>query len=158
MAHILLCPECGKDDVLRTRCFTACEHLADACGISPFRCQQCHHRFLSWRFGRRYPTSLVDRRKHHRIPVRLALSFSGGRVHGQGTVLDISMGGCIIKSDTHVQIDDIFYLQIYVAAQDPPIEVAAMVRSIGYKGIGFKFLRAARENKRLFDFLHSRGA
>ncbi len=158
MAQILSCPQCGKDDVLRSRCFSLFEHLADVFLVSPFTCQQCSHRFMSWRLGRQYPTRLIDRRKHRRIPVRLALSFSGGRVRGKGTVLDISMGGCIIESETHVQVDDIFYLQMYLTDHEPPIEVAAMVRSISGKGIGFKFLRAARENKRLFEFLHSRGA
>ena len=54
----------------------------------------------------------IDRREHLRIPVRLYLSFSGGKVRGEGTVLDLSMGGCIIKSETQVHTDDIFYLQL----------------------------------------------
>jgi hypothetical protein len=33
-----------------------------------------------------------------------------------------------------------------------------MVRSVSAKRIGFKFLRSARENKRLFEFLHAQGA
>ena len=44
--------------------------------------------------------------------MRLYLSFSGGKVRGEGTVLDLSMGGCIIKSETQVHTDDIFYLQL----------------------------------------------
>jgi hypothetical protein len=98
----------------------------------------------------------VERREHLRIPVRLCLSFSGGKVRGEGTVLDLSLGGCIIKSETHVRVDDIFYLQIVIAEDEPPVEVAAMVRSVSARGIAFKFLRKAQENKRLLTFIQSR--
>ena len=64
-------------------------------------------------------------------------------------------GGCIIKSETQVHVDDIFYLEIVVAEDEPPVEVAAMVRSVSARGIVFKFLRKAQENKRLLTFIQS---
>jgi hypothetical protein len=70
-------------------------------------------------------------------------------------VLDLSLGGCIIESETHVRVDDIFYLEIALADDEAPIEVAAMVRSVNARGIAFKFLRKAQENKRLLIFIHS---
>jgi hypothetical protein len=76
-------------------------------------------------------------------------------VRGEGTVLDLSLGGCIIESNTHVRIDDIFYLEIALAEDEAPIEVAAMVRSVSVRGIVFKFLRKAQENKRLQAFIQS---
>lgn len=97
----------------------------------------------------------IDRREHLRIPVRLYLSFSGGKVRGEGTVLDLSIGGCIIKSETRVQKDDIFYLQLSLREGEHPLEVAAMVRSMSARGIAFKFLRAAQENKRLLAFVQA---
>jgi hypothetical protein len=97
----------------------------------------------------------IERREHLRIPVRLCLSFSGGKVRGEGTVLDLSLGGCIIKSETHVRVDDIFYLEIVIAEDEAPLEVAAMVRSVTARGIAFKFLRKAKENKRLLTFIQS---
>jgi hypothetical protein len=87
--------------------------------------------------------------------VRLYLSFSGGKVRGEGMVQDLSMGGCIIKSETQVHVDDIFYLEIATGRHDQPIEVAAMVRSISPRGIAFKFLRAAQDNKRLLAFVQA---
>ena len=97
----------------------------------------------------------IDRREHLRIPVRLYLSFSGGKVRGEGTVLDLSMGGCIIKSETQVHTDDIFYLQLSLDETELPVEVAGMVRSVSPRGIAFKFLRAAQENKRLLAFVQA---
>jgi hypothetical protein len=87
--------------------------------------------------------------------VRLYLSFSGGKVRGEGTVLDLSMGGCIIKSQTQVHTNDIFYLQLSLEDSESPLEVAAMVHSVSARGIAFKFLRAAQESKRLLAFVQA---
>jgi len=156
MARPLTCPHCGKDRVLRSRSHTTLERLANLAFYSPFHCQSCSHRFMASRLGRSFPIKFIDRRQHLRIPVRLFLSFSGGRIKGEGTVLDISMGGCMIESDAPVHVDDIFYLQIVLGEGEVPLELAAMVRSVGSRGISFKFLRAAQENKRLLAFVQSR--
>ena len=156
MARPLRCPQCGTEVVLRARCLTLIERLAGVLLMSPFRCQLCSHRFLSFRWGRRYPTHPVDRREHTRIPVRFALAFSGGRISGDGTVLNISAGGCLIQSDAPVRTDEIYYLKLFVSEQQLPIEEAASVRSVTSKGIGFNFLRSARENRRLLEFLRER--
>ena len=158
LRRMLHCPGCGHENIVRSRCFRLAERIADFMFLSPFRCQSCSHRFYAFRLGSRYSTDRVDRRQHRRIQVRLQLSFSGGRIRGSGTVNDISMGGCVIESETIVHVDDIFYLQLYLDEQESPIQVAAMVISVRSRRIAFKFLRAARENKRLFDFLHANGA
>lgn len=156
MAQPLICPQCGQDKVLRSRCHTLLERLQSLAYMAPFHCQSCSFRFPASRWGRRFPTTIVERREHLRIPVRLFLSFSGGKVRGEGTVLDISMGGCVIESQASVHVDDIFYLQIALEDDEAPLEVAAMVRSVGSRGIAFKFLRAAQENKRLLAFVHAK--
>jgi hypothetical protein len=55
-----------------------------------------------------------------------------------------------------VHVDDIFYLEIAIAPDEPPIEVAAMVRSVSTRGVALKFLRKAQEDKRLLSFIQSR--
>jgi len=87
--------------------------------------------------------------------VQLYLSFSGGHVRGEGTVLDLSMGGCIIKSETQVHTNDIFYLRLLLDDSEPPLELAAMVHSVSARGIAFKFLRSAQESKRLLAFVQA---
>jgi len=155
MSRQVTCPRCHKDGVVRARPQTPRELVAALVWIVPFQCQDCHHRFLARRVSRAGFSHPIERREHLRIPVRLCLSFSGGKVRGEGTVLDLSLGGCIIESETHVRVDDIFYLEIALAEDEAPIEVAAMVRSVGARGIAFKFLRKAQENKRLLTFIHS---
>jgi hypothetical protein len=155
MSRQLTCPQCQKDGVLRSRPQSPREHVAALVLVAPFHCQHCSHRFLACRLGLDEPQHPMDRREHLRIPVRLFLSFSGGKVRGEGTVMDLSMGGCIIKSDTQVHVDDIFYLEIAIREHEQPVEVAAMVRSVSARGIAFKFLRKAQENKRLLAFIQS---
>ncbi len=155
MGRILNCPRCRKDGLLRTQPQSPREHIASFLFVSPFRCPSCSHRFLASRIGLDHPTHPIDRREHLRIPVRLYLSFSGGKVRGEGTVLDLSMGGCIIKSQTQVHTNDIFYLQLSLEDSEPPLEVAAMVHSVSARGIAFKFLRAAQESKRLLAFVQA---
>ncbi len=151
----LACPQCGEQSVLRAPTRTLSESLLALLWVVPFRCQACHHRFLQFRMGRRYPSCLVDRREHFRIPVRLYLSFSGGRVKGEGHVVDLSMGGCMIQSTTHVKVDDIFYLEIVLSEHERPVEVAGMVRSVTSRGIGFQFLRKSQNHKRLMAFIQT---
>jgi PilZ domain len=155
MKRQVTCPQCLKDGVLRSRPQTPREHVAALIYIAPFHCQHCSHRFLASRLGKAHTHHPVDRREFLRIPVRLCLSFSGGKVRGEGTVMDLSLGGCVIKSETQVHVDDIFYLEIVIAEDEVPIEVAAMVRSISARGIAFKFLRKAQENKRLLAFIQA---
>jgi PilZ domain len=155
MSRQLACPQCQKDGVLRAQPQSPCEHVAALVFVSPFYCPSCSHRFLASRLRFSHPHHPIERREHLRIPVRLYLSFSGGKVRGEGTVLDLSMGGCIIKSQTQVHTDDIFYLQLSLDKSELPLEVAAMVHSVSARGIAFKFLRAAQENKRLLAFLQA---
>jgi hypothetical protein len=152
----MTCPRCHEDGVLQARLRTPRELIAALVRIVPFQCRHCCHRFLARRVSPAGRSPAIERREHLRIPVRLCLSFSGGKVRGEGTVLDLSLGGCIIKSETHVRVDDIFYLEIVIAEDEAPLEVAAMVRSVTSRGIAFKFLRKAKENKRLLTFIQSR--
>ena len=155
MSRILSCPRCQKAGVLRSYPQSPREHLASFLFVAPFHCPSCSHRFLASHLWLDHSTHPIDRREHLRIPVRLFLSFSGGKVRGEGTVLDLSMGGCIIKSETQVHTNDIFYLQLSLDDTEPPLEVAAMVHSVSARGIAFKFLRAAHESKRLLAFVQT---
>ena len=91
--------------MIRSHCFNYAERVAKLLFVAPFRCRTCSHRFLAFSLGYDYLKDIIDRREHKRIPVRLALSFSGGRIRGTGMVRDISIGGCIIDCETIVQID-----------------------------------------------------
>jgi hypothetical protein len=42
-----------------------------------------------------------------------------------------------------------------ISQWEAPLEIAAMVHSVSARGIAFKFLRAAQENKRLHAFVQA---
>lgn len=156
MGRQILCPRCRQDGAVRVQAHSPREFVASLLWMAPFQCRRCDHRFLARRLSPTSVSPLAERREHMRIPVRLSLSFSGGRVRGEGIVLDMSLGGCIIQSEAHVRVDDIFYLEIILAKDDPPVEAAAIVRSVSSRGIAFKFLRRAQEDKRLTAFIQTR--
>lgn len=156
MRRQIACPQCREGGAIRVLPQSPREFIATLIWMAPFECQHCLHRFLARRLRWGRSSRSTERREHLRIPVKLCLSFSGGKVRGEGIVMDLSLGGCIIKSDTQVHVDEIFYLEIIIAKTEPPVEVAAMVRSVSERGIAFKFLRKAQENKRLLTFIHSR--
>ncbi len=155
VAASLRCPECRNDAMFQCSPGSLAERLLTLLGISPFQCHLCSRRFWSVRRGKFLRPPQEDRRAHRRIPVRFSMVFSGGRIQGKGTVLNLSVGGCMIESPTVVHVDEICYLRLYPDAQGTPVEVAAMVRSIGSTRIGFKFLRSAREDNRLLEFLRT---
>jgi hypothetical protein len=150
------CPECKKESVHRVPCLSPDERLMGLLFVSPFRCQACGHRFRTFRLGRHYPP-VTERRTHERIPVKLALAFSGGRISGDGVVVNISLGGCLVETTAPVKVDDIFHLKLFLNREEPPLEVAVMVRSISGRRVGMKFLRSAREDRRLMAYLRSQG-
>ncbi|MBK9307308.1 MAG: PilZ domain-containing protein [Nitrospira sp.] len=155
MRRQVACPQCREGGAICVLPQSPSEFIAALIWMAPFECQHCLHRFLARRMGMGSSHSR-ERREHLRIPVKLCLSFSGGKVKGEGIVMDLSLSGCVIKSETRVHVDDIFYLEIIIVQNEPPIEVAAMVRSVSARGIAFKFLRKAQENKRLLTFIQSR--
>jgi PilZ domain len=156
MGRQIVCPRCRQDGVVSVPAHSPREFVASLLRMVPFHCQRCDHRFLARRLSSTRVSQHSERREHMRIPVRLSLSFSGGRVRGEGIVLDMSLGGCIIQSEAHVRVDDIFYLEIILTKDEPPVEAAAIVRSVSTRGIAFKFLRRAQEDKRLTAFIQAR--
>jgi PilZ domain len=151
-----VCPRCRLEGTVRVPIRSPREFLASLLWMVPFQCQRCDHRFLDRRTSPAPVTRFAERREHMRIPVRLCLSFSGGRVRAEGIVSDLSLGGCVIQSEAHVRVDDIFYLEIILAEDEPPVEAAAIVRSVGARGIAFKFLRRVQEDTRLTMFIQTR--
>jgi hypothetical protein len=158
MAPSLACSHCGKDTILRTETLTLVERVLDQLFISPFRCQTCSHRFRAFRLGRGYPAQVLDRREHSRIPVRLWLAFAAGKTDGTGTVINLSVGGCLIETDHILQPDELYRLEIRLSEHLPPIEATAKVRSLRGRHAGMKFVCILKGGPLLLEFLKARTA
>ena len=96
----------------------------------------------------------MDIRKHARFTVHFQSSFSSGqRLEGEGTVLNLSVGGCKVKSDTRVPLGTDVRLHIMMQEEQPLEIKRAAVRWVRGQefGLEFTFVEADEELRlRLF--------
>jgi len=94
----------------------------------------------------------VDRpriiRKYPRFEVQIPVSLSKDGLDADGTVYNLSIGGCRVDSDHTIQRGEYLSLRLYVSYGEPPIivEVAAVRWSAG-KEFGLEFLVIAEDQK-----------
>src|SRR5437667_11449982 len=82
-----------------------------------------------------------EQRESKRILVRFAIAFAGPYKKGKGIARDLSLGGCMIETDTPLPMDTLLELKLFVAEHEMPVEVAASVRWSDGQRMGIKFLR-----------------
>lgn len=91
----------------------------------------------------------MDIRKHLRFPVQFQGSFSSGQhLEGEGTVLNLSIGGCKVQSDTRVPLGTGLRLRIMMPDEEQPLEIKrAAVRWTGGQefGVEFTFIETEHE-------------
>lgn len=101
-------------------------------------------------------------RKYPRFEVHLPVSFSfcTGSRQGEGTIYNLSLGGCRIESDTKIERNECLRLRVYVSIIDPPVIVeSAVVRWSNSNDCGIEFLVTHKEHlDRLQQFLRMLGA
>ncbi|MEQ1794413.1 MAG: PilZ domain-containing protein [Nitrospira sp.] len=96
------------------------------------------------------PKRIIDLRKHQRIitPSSALFSFKQlvvpaqllDEVEGEGAVIDLSLGGCRLLSDTPLALGQEYHLILQISVERPPIPVeAAVVRWIDDNTYGLKF-------------------
>lgn len=135
------CPQCGKDFVRQSQRQGAFEHLLSVVGVYPFRCQVCTHRFRAFEWGAR-SRRLTDQREYERIPARFAVSFSGDRIKGQGNLVELSMGGCSLQTETRLTPGELLQLSFKTSEHDAYIHVEGIVvMSMRPPTVGVEFLR-----------------
>jgi hypothetical protein len=148
------CPRCGKDFVRRVRREGLAEVVASAVCLHPFACQVCAHRFRAWQWGVRDTGQPIDQRQYERISVNFPMAFVTDTGRGDGTALDVSMGGCAFKAEPPPPQGAIVQLQLHAPGLERPLIVeAAVVRSVRSMYIGTEFLRLRPEEQyRLTQF------
>jgi c-di-GMP-binding flagellar brake protein YcgR len=91
---------------------------------------------------------MINRRQHARYKVAFPSTFHGERVDGEGTVVDISTGGCRITSEASVFTGD--YIGIAIQLSGEPavltVDLAAVRWSIG-KEFGVEFIRIKADHQ-----------
>jgi hypothetical protein len=150
-----ICPKCHSDFVKRSRRVGLIDHMISAFSIYPFRCQLCSYRFHRFQRGVTYKRIYEDRRDYERLPVDLTTTFTIGTLRGQGLVMDISMAGCSLSTETRLGIGDILHIQLQLPNQTNAVAVeAAILRSIYSNRARLEFLRfKSGDKERLQHFI-----
>ena len=142
------CPRCGKDFVRRARREGLAEAVASVAYLYPFTCQLCAHRFRAFQWGVRERAQPADQRQYERISVNFPMTFSKDAGRGNGTALDVSIGGCAFKTEPSPQPGAIIQLQLHAPGLERPLVVdAAVVRTVRSIYIGAEFLRLSPEEQ-----------
>ena len=132
----MLCPQCESVLVERKFSRSLFDSFCSAFSFYPIQCQACQYRF------RRFAGRLGDRNAD-RIPVRIPVRFEWGEGRGEGTITDISVGGCALESNRELRPGLLLRLYIPVGTDEPANRTAQQlvcVRSVNGDRAGVKFL------------------
>jgi len=147
--HMLACPHCGIALVKKVPRRGLREYILSLLTIGPFRCQVCTHRFLAFKW---WPSTNPSR-EYDRVPARYPVLLSAipkqfKKQREEGTLLDISMRGCAVKSNGLCHKGQHFCVRIQLPDQEPPIEIDdVIVRTLTGQRIGLEFLRIRHEEE-----------
>ena len=83
----------------------------------------------------------MERRRAARFPVQFTLDFLGPHAAGDGTVSDLSVGGCQVDTKASVYIGMYLPVRLYLAGQETPLKVdQAVVRWAMKEKHGLEFM------------------
>jgi hypothetical protein len=150
----LICPKCSREFVKRVSRHGKFEHFLSFFYIYPFRCQLCGFRFRFMQWGIRYQRIQEDRREYERLAVNFRGAIRGANLYAEGTIEDVSLGGCTVTLEAQLSDGDLCTVTLYLAEDILPIRInAAVVRSKRANSLGIEFLRFQdndRERLQLF--------
>jgi hypothetical protein len=136
------CPNCSRPFVRRVAIVGSAETLLGMFFVYPFRCQLCGVRFRMPQWGVRYVRVPEDKREYDRLPTSFPLTYHANNMTGQGTALEVSMGGCSFSSTMRLASGTVLQMELQVADSVNPIIVdAAVVRYAQERLIGVEFLQ-----------------
>jgi len=92
--------------------------------------------------------SPMERRGYPRFVCEYSIAFVGGNITGSGTVRNLSMGGCVLESDSNLRRGDHMKLRINLPEQESPIQVGlATVRWVKGQESGLGFINMEPEEQ-----------
>jgi len=145
MAKVREFPECPRyqnNFVRRSKRRGVYEQAVSLLYFYPFRCQLCTHRFVALRWGSRTARYTPDRREYVRIPVHASAAFSGEQVQGKGTLVNLSMSGCAMKTNVLPRPGEVLCLRLDQWDGYPQVVIdAARVRTMEKQEVGLEVLR-----------------
>lgn len=146
----LFCTNCGNLLVAASESTNQPDHLSTASAIYTFECQPCRLRFQVSQQAIPSAAEPQDRRKAPRIPVHVPVDLECGELVAEGTVTDISKGGCTVESEQRLTIGQLLRLKF-----PPPTgskdncatQKIATVQNLRGQKAGMKFLAFTPEEQ-----------
>ena len=90
----------------------------------------------------------MDQRKHARVRVEYLASLSGSSYRAKGTILNLSVGGCRIRTTFMIKKDDCLGVLIDIPKYDRPLYVSrAEVRWSSGQVFGMEFIQIEMEDQ-----------
>lgn len=87
-------------------------------------------------------------RRHKRYHIKLPISFVGNQGVGEGTIFNLSEGGCAIESGHDVQVGDAITLRLYIPTDKQPVQITqAGVTWRAGSDFGVEFVQMDPEHK-----------
>src|SRR5574338_510650 len=99
----LKCPHCACEFVRRVSRAGFLLILLSYFYIYPFKCQLCGERFRHRERGVRYVRVEEDRREYDRLEINFPVTFYGQDISGEGTLVNVSMGGCSVRTAAKIE-------------------------------------------------------
>lgn len=153
------CPNCATRLVRLAPQRGIADRLLGLLTIYPNCCQLCGHRFL--RFRGRFRS--LPKRDYHRVPVHFPTWYRSvfrkdDRDGLQGTMVNLSIGGCHIKGHLRIPKGSRIRLQFEVSDDRAPLTVEeAIVHFNPNNGIGLRFTKIGPlEKRRLAQIIRER--
>ena len=99
----------------------------------------------------------MESRLTSRYPIHYPSVFSGKKITGEGTVVDLSRSGCAVAGHVSLPLGTYVTLDIFLPDQDSPLVIdQAVVRWTVMRAFGLEFIRMGPvEGKRLHEFVGS---
>lgn len=144
------CPRCRQDYTTRVPVEGAVERTVSAFYLYPFHCKLCNERFSAFKFGVKYRKRHADRRQYQRIANAIPIEVQIGEVSHLARSVDISMGGCRLRSTSSLKEGDIVTLGLQILHDESPLKIeAAVVRYADEEQAGLEFLHMGDMESRI---------
>jgi hypothetical protein len=98
----------------------------------------------------------MELRAHPRIQIEIPVSFSLHEIDGrsEGTLYNLSMGGCAVESPTTVQVGSHMMLYIHAPGEETPITIElASIQRASRREFGVKFVVVQSQERRRLEQL-----
>lgn len=146
----LFCTRCGNLLVATSESTNQPDRQSTASVMYTFDCQPCQLRFQVSQQNIPSSAEPQERRKALRIPIHMPVDLECGELAGEGTVTDISKGGCSVESQQRLSVGQLLRLKFPPptgSVDNCATQKIATVQNLRGQKAGVKFLAFTPEEQ-----------